>query len=198
MNQSTRTRLRISVLTCLLIGACFTQAALGQQVTTKPLSIFNSNKVTLQVSVDAIGTTPTGQVSYLLSWTLKNASGRPIFVEQGDRMPYVDVTSAGNIDANYTVKDIRPSRIYFFEVPNMVRVANQASLSGTMKIGVPVHSSDHYTLPSTTGTPLTSQFGLTLRIGYMPRAFNVPLTSPVILNRFLDQQLEVTSNTLRL
>lgn len=194
----TRSTFRLPVLAALVLGALLTQATFAQLPFNKPLAIFQADRVSLKVSVDAISTATTGQVTYLLSWKLANNSGRTIYVEQGDRMPYAELMSPQHVDVNYTVKDIRPARIYFFDVPEMVSVAHRATLTGTFKITVPLQASDHYTLPARRATPIASPFKLSLRIGYMTLPFNVPLTSNVILNKFLDRQLEVRSNVLQL
>jgi hypothetical protein len=170
----------------------------GSSIPVRPAPIFDPTAITLQLQLDAVSITPTGDQVLHLSWTLSNRSGLTIWVEQGMRMPYHRVLAPDQLLVGYAVVDPRPTRPYAFEVPEQVKVDDGASLSGTTMVQVPVHTTDHFHLPSTNGTAMSSPFELQMNVGYFLRQFVPSPGSTTLVDRFIDEQRLVASNKLQI
>jgi len=199
---------RYSILTTLIFLLTVATVATAQtpaevkgtasSVPARPAPVFDPTAITLQLQLDAVSTTPSGDQVLHLSWTLSNRSGLAIWVEQGMRMPYHRVLAADQLLLGYAVIDPTPTRVYAFEVPAQVKVDDGATLSGTTTVQVPVHTSDHFHLPSPNATAMSSPFELQVNVGYFLRQFVASTSSTTLLDRFMDEQRLVASNKLRI
>lgn len=153
-------------------------------------------KITAEIRPLGFQALPGGGGLLEFEYKVQNQNTQPIYLVNGDRMPYVTVADPATVELHFDVISVT-DLVNIFDAPRLVKVEGPATYQVRFRVEHPFRPSDHFHTP---GAPAATDTTVKLKVvqGYGETQFAFDAANSRIYQDFLSWQKTVKSKEVNI